>query len=129
MPRTSSQRRLTRPGTEQGVVQAGIPVSRARIRPLRVALHRQRDDVPGFARVLDGKLAAVAQWRQPPLDWRRHLGDACLELAAVPPELNHRVFMRNLRTERVGKSPKQLLTEFARVTGKRSKSTRIKQIY
>lgn len=145
-----------------------------RIRPLRVALQRQRDDVLGFARVLDGKLAAIAQRRQTPLYWvqqvcrlhrkkptstafwqrwnelharlgagfvavvadvraamddtprsssmvenlnsrlrryfflRRHLGDAYLSLLQF--FLNHRVFMRSRRTERVGKSPKQLLT-------------------
>ncbi len=33
----------------------------ARIRPVRVALKRQRDRLPGFAKVLDGKLAAIAQ--------------------------------------------------------------------
>jgi len=33
----------------------------ARIRPVRVALKRQRDKPPGFAGVLDGKLAAIAQ--------------------------------------------------------------------
>jgi hypothetical protein len=145
-----------------------------RIRPLRVALQRQRDDVLGFARVLDGKLAAIAQRRPTPLYWvqqvcrlhrkkptstafwqrwnelharlgagfvavvadvraamddtprsssmvenlnsrlrryfflRRHLGDAYLSLLQF--FLNHRVFMRSRRTERVGKSPKQLLT-------------------
>ena len=40
-----------------------------RIRPLRVALQRQRDHVPGFARVLDGMLAAIAQRHQTPLYW------------------------------------------------------------
>jgi hypothetical protein len=33
----------------------------ARIRPVRVALKRQRDRLLGFAEVLDGKLAAIAQ--------------------------------------------------------------------
>ena len=145
-----------------------------RIRPLRVALQRQRDDVLGFARVLDDKLATIAQRRSVPLYWvrqvcrlhrkkpastafwqrwnelhvrlgrgfvalvadvraamddtprsssmvenlnsrlrryfflRRHLGDAYLSLLQF--FLNHRVFMRSRRTERVGKSPKQLLT-------------------
>ena len=145
-----------------------------RIRPLRVALQRQRDDVLGFARVLDGKLAAIAQRRQTPLYWvqqvcrlhrkkptstafwqrwnelharlgsrfvalvadvraamddtprsssmvenlnsrlrryfflRRHLGHAYLSLLQF--FLNHRVFMRSRRAERVGKTPKQLLT-------------------
>jgi hypothetical protein len=32
----------------------------ARIRPVRVALKRQRDNLLGFAKVLDGKLAAIA---------------------------------------------------------------------
>ena len=40
-----------------------------RIHPLRVALQRQRDDVLGFARVLDDKLATIAQQRQTPLYW------------------------------------------------------------
>ena len=145
-----------------------------RIRPLRVALQRQRDDVLGFARVLDDKLATIAQRRSVPLYWvrqvcrmhrkkpastafwqrwnelharlgrgfvalvadvraamddtprsssmvenlnsrlrryfflRRHLGDAYLSLLQF--FLNHRVFMRSRRTERVGKSPTQLLT-------------------
>jgi hypothetical protein len=139
-----------------------------RIRPLRVALQRQRDDVLGFARVLDGKLAAIAQRRKTPLYWvqqvcrlhrkkptstafwqrwnelharlgarfvaivadvraamddtprsssmvenlnsrlrryffpRRHLGDAYLSLLQF--FLNHRVFMRSRRAERVGKT-------------------------
>ncbi|MBW8827903.1 MAG: hypothetical protein JF606_00400 [Burkholderiales bacterium] len=34
-----------------------------RIRPLHVAFQRQRDDVLGFAKVLDGQLAAIAQQR------------------------------------------------------------------
>ena len=42
-----------------------------RIRPLRVALQRQRDDVLGFARVLDSKLASIAQRRSVPLYWVR----------------------------------------------------------
>jgi len=40
-----------------------------RIRPLRVALQRQRDDVLGFARVLDSKLTSIAQRRSVPLYW------------------------------------------------------------
>jgi len=145
-----------------------------RIRPLRVALQRQRDDVLGFARVIDDKLAVIAQRRRTPLYWvqqvcrmhrkkptstaywqrwaelrtrlgtgfellvadvraalddtprsssmvenlnsrlrryfflRRHLGDAYLSLLQF--FLNHRVFMRSRRVERVGKSPRQLLT-------------------
>jgi hypothetical protein len=144
-----------------------------RIRPLRVALQRQRDDVLGFAKILDGKLAAIAQQHGIPQYWvrqvcrlhrkkptsaafwqrwnelharlghrfvalvadvcaamddtprsssmvenlnsrlrryfflRRHLGDAYLSLLQF--FLNHRVFMRSRRAERVGK-PKQLLT-------------------
>lgn len=34
-----------------------------------MALQRQRDDVLGFARVLDNKLAVIAQRRQTPLYW------------------------------------------------------------
>ena len=37
------------------------PMDSARIRPVRVALKRQRDKLLGFAEVLDGKLAAIAQ--------------------------------------------------------------------
>ena len=44
-----------------------------RIRPLRVALQRQRDDVLGFARVLDSKLASIAQRRSVPLYWVRQV--------------------------------------------------------
>lgn len=150
------------------------PLAPHRIRPLRVALQRQRDDVLGFARVLDGKLAAISQRRKMPLKWvrqvcrmhrkkptstafwqrwnelhtqvgetfvalvadvraalddtprsssmvenlnsrlrryfclRRHLGRAYLSLLQF--FLNHRVFMRSRRAERVGKTPKQLLT-------------------
>ena len=139
-----------------------------------MALQRQRDDVLGFARVLDDKLATIAQRRQTPLYWvrqvcrlhrkkptstafwqrwnelhvrlgrgfvalvadvraamddtprsssmvenlnsrlrryfflRRHLGDAYLSLLQF--FLNHRAFMRSRRTERVGKTPKELLT-------------------
>ena len=39
---------------------------------------------------------------------RRHLGDAHLSLLQF--FLNHRVFMRSRRAERVGKAPKELLT-------------------
>ena len=39
---------------------------------------------------------------------RRHLGDAYLSLLQL--FLNHRVFMRSRRVERVGKTPRQLLT-------------------
>jgi len=39
---------------------------------------------------------------------RRHLGDAYLSLLQF--FLNHRVFMRSRRPERVGKTPRQLLT-------------------
>jgi hypothetical protein len=150
------------------------PLAPHRIRTLRVALLRQRDDVLGFARVLDGKLATIAQRRHTPLYWvrqvcrlhrkkssstafwqrwnelharlgarfvalvadvraamddtprsssmvenlnsrlrryfflRRHLGDAYLSLLQF--FLKHRSFMRSRRTERVGKSPKRLLT-------------------
>ena len=39
---------------------------------------------------------------------RRHLGGACLSLLQF--FLNHRVFRRSRRAERVAKTPKQLLT-------------------
>ena len=39
---------------------------------------------------------------------RRPLGDACLSLLQF--FLNHRVFLRSRRAERVGKTPKELLT-------------------
>ena len=147
---------------------------RQNLRPLRVALQCQRDDVLGFARVLDSKLASIAQRRSVLLYWvrqvcrlhrkkptstsfwqrwnelharlgrgfmalfadvraamddtprsismvenlnsrlrryfflRRHLGDAYLSLLQF--FLNHRVFMPSRRTERIGKTPKQLLT-------------------
>jgi hypothetical protein len=153
------------------------PLAPHRIRPLRVALQRQRDDVLGFARVLDGKLASIAQRRRLPLYWvrqicqlhrkkptstaywqrwnelhaqlgagfmavvadvrealdntprsssmvenlnsrlrryfflRHHLGDAYLSLLQF--FLNHRVFMRSRRAARVGKTPKQMLTDQA----------------
>jgi hypothetical protein len=38
-----------------------------------VALQRQRDDVLGFARVPDGKLASIAQRRRLPLYWVRQI--------------------------------------------------------
>ena len=44
---------------------------------------------------------------------RRHLGDAYLSLLQFFP--NHRVFARSRRTERVGKTPKELLTGQAHV--------------
>jgi hypothetical protein len=150
------------------------PLDAHRIRPLRVALQRQRDDVLGFARVIDDKLAVIARRRRTPLHWvqqvcrmhrkkptstafwqrwselrarlgtgfdllvadvraalddtprsssmvenlnsrlhqyfflRRHLGGAHLSLLQF--FLNHRVFMRSRRAERVGKTPRQLLT-------------------
>ena len=136
-------------------------------------MQRQRDDVLGFARVLDGKLVSIPQRRRLPLYWvrqvcrlhrkkptstaywqrwnelharlgvgfrdliaevraalddtprsssmvenlnsrlrryfflRRHLGDAYLSLLQF--FLNHRVFMRSRRVERVGKTPRELL--------------------
>ena len=38
-----------------------------RIRPVRVALQNQRDDLLAFARVLDGKLEAIAQTQNLPM--------------------------------------------------------------
>ena len=49
------------------------PLVPHRIRPLCVALQRQRDAVLGFARVLDGKLAAIAQRRKMQLKWVRQV--------------------------------------------------------
>ena len=43
------------------------PLDPARIRPLRTALERQRDDLLGFAGVLDEKLADIAERFQVPL--------------------------------------------------------------
>jgi len=146
----------------------------ARIRPVRIALERQRDNLLGFAKVLDNKLEEIAQRFQVPayqvraitllqrkpktsqaywtsrdqlnqqLAWkfhavlgaivnamdethrcsslvenlngrlrnyfflRRNLGQGYLELLRF--FLNHRVFMRSDRLERVGKSPTELLT-------------------
>jgi len=146
----------------------------ARIRPVRIALERQRDNLLGFAKVLDNKLEEIAQRFQVPdyqvraicllqrkpktslaywtsrdqlnrqLAWkfhavlgaivhamdethrcsslvenlngrlrnyfflRRNLGQGYLELLRF--FLNHRVFMRSDRPERVGKSPTELLT-------------------
>ncbi len=146
----------------------------ARIRPVRIALTRQREPLLGFARVLDGKLAAIAQRFQVPdyqvravcllqrklktsvtywqrrdnlnrqLGWkfhgvlravitamdetprssslvenlngrlrcyfflRRNLGQGYLNLLRF--FLNHRTFARSDRPERIGKSPKELMT-------------------
>jgi len=145
-----------------------------RIRPLRVALQNQRNDLLAFAGVLDGKLAAIAQAagvseqavraaclldrkpRTSPAYWqgwgrlraalghsfhaifaavsdalahtprssslvenlnsrlrnyftlRRHLGAPYLELLRF--FLNHRRFMRSRRSERQGRSPRELMT-------------------
>ena len=145
-----------------------------RIRPVRVALQNQRDDLLAFAGVLDNKLAAIARahaisaplvreacvlhrlsttspaywqgWNRlraqiggkfhalfaavsramaetPRSSWlvenlnsrlrtyftlRRHLGGSYLDLLRF--FLNHRRFMRSRRTERHGKSPRELMT-------------------
>jgi len=145
-----------------------------RIRPVRIALQNQRDDLLAFAGVLDDKLSAIAQahalpehlvraacvlHRKPctsPAYWqgwnrlrakmksqfhavfdavaqamaqtprssalvenlnsrlrnyftlRRQLGAAYLSLLQF--FLNHRRFLRSRRPERVGKSPRQLMT-------------------
>ena len=47
------------------------PLGASRIRPLRLALAKQRDTVLGFAGVLDDKLAALAQRHDTPLYWVR----------------------------------------------------------
>jgi hypothetical protein len=146
----------------------------ARIRPVRIALERQRDKLLGFVKVLDTKLAGIAQqfqvsdhlvraicllqrksktsqayWQR--RDYlnrqlaskfyvvleavvnamddthrssslvenlngrlrnyfflRRNLGQGYLDLLRF--FLNHRVFMRSERPERVGKSPTELMT-------------------
>jgi hypothetical protein len=145
-----------------------------RIRPVRIALQNQRDELLAFADVLDGKLSAIAQAHAlpeylvraacvlhrksctSPAYWqgwnrlrarmksqfhavfdavaqamaqtprssalvenlnsrlrnyftlRRHLGAAYLSLLQF--FLNHRRFLRSRRPERVGKSPRQLMT-------------------
>jgi hypothetical protein len=150
------------------------PEDERRIRPLRVALQNQRDDLLAFAGVLDAKLAGIAQthgiseplvreacvlhrlpststaywqgWNRlrarlgcqfhPVFDavsrtmaqtprssslvenlnsrlrtyftLRRHLGGSYLDLLRF--FLNHRCFMRSRRPERIGKSPRELMT-------------------
>ncbi len=145
-----------------------------RIRPVRIALQNQRDDLLAFSGVLDGKLEAIAQTHDIPMylvrqicvlqrksdkspaywdGWcrlcaqlghkcyavfeavmqamaqtprcssmvenlnsrlrnyftlRRQLGGGYLSLLQF--SLNHRTFMRSSVPERVGKSPKQLMT-------------------
>ena len=145
-----------------------------RIRPVRVALQNQRDDLLAFAGVLDGKLEAIAQSHDLPLylvrqacvlqrkpdtspayweGWcrlRAQMGHKChavfeavLQAMAQTPRcssmvenlnsrlrnyftlrrqlggeylsllqffLNHRTFLRSRVPERVGKSPRQLMT-------------------
>lgn len=73
------------------------------IRQLRKALHNQRDQLLAFAGVLDQKLDEIANRFEQPLQAVR---DVCL----LQFFLNHRCFMRSLKPECVGKSPKQLLT-------------------
>ena len=150
------------------------PEDPRRIRPVRVALRNQRDNLLGFAGVLDEKLIAIAQTHEISLTivreacilhrlpstssaywqgWnllraktgdkfhvlfdavrlalaqtprssslvenlnsrlrnhftlRRHLNDSYLSLLQF--FLNHRRFMRSQRTERKGKSPRELMT-------------------
>jgi hypothetical protein len=150
------------------------PKDARRIRPVRVALQNQRDNLLAFAGVLDGKLTTIARvhelseslvreacvlhrlptassayWQgwnrlraktgckfhalfgavsqvmaQTPrssslvenlnsrlrnyFTLRRHLGDSYLSLLQF--FLNHRRFMRSRRTERNGKSPRELMT-------------------
>jgi hypothetical protein len=150
------------------------PEDARRIRPVRVALQNQRDDLLAFAGVLDEKLAAIVQanhiseplvreacmlhrlpstsstywqgWNQLRAKMghkfhtlfdavsqamartprssslvenlnsrlrnyftlRRHLGDSYLSLLQF--FLNHRCFMRSRRAERLGKSPRELMT-------------------
>jgi hypothetical protein len=151
------------------------PLDPARIRPVRVALENQRDDLLAFAGVLDKKLAGIAQDHNAPphlvrevcllqrkspsssVYWKRwnelhkklaekfhRVLDAVVEamkhiprsssivenlnsrlrnyfflrhelgspyLALLQFFLNHRTFLRSRRPERVGKSPKELMTE------------------
>jgi len=56
-------------------LQRREPLAPARIRPLRLALARQREDLLGFARVLDAKLAEIAQHFQVP---EFHVRAVCL---------------------------------------------------
>jgi len=102
------------------------------IRKLSKALHNQRDDLLAFSGVLDQKLLEISglmeavgtALKQTPrassmvenlnsrlrnyFFLRRTLGDSYLELLQF--FLNHRCFMRSDIPERVGKSPKELLT-------------------
>lgn len=146
----------------------------ARIRPVRIALENQRDDLLAFAGVLDKKLADIAQYCNAPLHlvrdacllqrksplssayWKRwnllrkkladkfhRVVDAVVEAMKHIPRssslvenlnsrlrnyfflrrqlgtpylgllqffLNHRTFLRSRHPERVGKSPKELMT-------------------
>ena len=150
------------------------PADAPRIRPVRVALRNQRDDLLAFAGVLDDKLASIARTLEISLSlvreacmlhrlpttsiaywqgWnrlrseiggkfhavfdavsqamartprssalvenlnsrlrnyftlRRHGGSAYLDLLRF--FLNHRRFMRNRLAERIGKSPRELMT-------------------
>jgi len=150
------------------------PLDTDRIRPVRVALENQRDDLLGFAGVLDRKLAGIAMQFKVPLDrvrevcllqrksmasaayWQRcdqlrtqfcgkfqSVLDAVVDAMKRTPRasslvenlnsrlrnyfflrkqlnasylgllqffLNHRTFLRSDIPERVGKSPKQLMT-------------------
>jgi hypothetical protein len=149
-------------------------MDRKRIRPVRIALENQRDDLLAFAKVLDEKLDDIAQRFDTPLYliralcllqrkkptsnayWqrrnqlhaqlsgkfhllleavietmkqiprasslvenlnsrlrnyfflRRQLGESYLDLLQF--FLNHRTFLRSRRPERVGKSPRELMT-------------------
>ena len=149
-------------------------LDRKRIRPVRIALQNQRDDLLAFAAVLDSKLEAIAQTHALPMsvvrqacvlqrkpatshtywhDWCRlcaQMGDKChgvfeavLQAMTQTPRfssmvenlnsrlrnyftlrrqlggeylsllqffLNHRTFLRSRVAERVGKSPRQLMT-------------------
>ncbi len=150
------------------------PADARRIRPARVALQNQRDDLLAFASVLDAKLAAIGRayaiaeplvreacvlhrlpttssvyWQgwnrlraqiggkfhtlfdtvsramaqtprssslvenlnsrlRPYFTLHRHLGNSYLDLLRF--FLNHRRFLRSRRTERQGKSPRELMT-------------------
>lgn len=62
------------------------------------------DDMPGSSSMVENVNSRLRRY----FFLRRHLGDAYLSLLQF--FLNHRVFMRSRRAERIGKTPKELLT-------------------
>ena len=71
---------------------------------LMVEVRAAMDDTPRSSSMVENLNSRL----RPYFFLRRHLGDAYLSLLQF--FLNHRVFRRSRCTERVGKSPKQLLT-------------------